>query len=127
MKRHQDGRPLSPRISVYRWQFPMLASFAHRISGVLLVLLLPGYLYCLNALTGSPDDYSRLQAGMHSVPGRFMLWLAGTALIYHLVNGIRFILLDAGCLESRDSMRLTARLSLAVGALAALALGGYLW
>lgn len=127
MKQQQDGRPLSPRTSVYRWQFPMLASFAHRISGVLLVLSLPVYLYCLNALAGSPDDYSHLQAAMHSFPGQAMLWLTGAALIYHLVNGVRFILLDAGCFESRDAMRLTARLSLAAGVLAAIALGGYLW
>lgn len=105
----------------------MLASFVHRISGVALVLLLPVYLYCLNALTGSPDDYSRVQSAMHSVPGKLILWLVGTVLIYHLVNGIRFILLDAGWFESRDLMRLTARLSLAAGVLAAFVLGGYLW
>jgi succinate dehydrogenase cytochrome b subunit len=125
--KQQENMPLSPRLSIYRWQLPMLASLAHRVSGMLLVLFVPVYLYLLNGLTASPDDFSHLVDRMHSLPGRFALWLAGTALVYHMLNGIRFILLDAGWFESRDSMRLTARVSLTAGMLAALLLGGYLW
>jgi len=44
-----------------------------------------------------------------------------------MVNGIRFILLDAGWFEARDSMRLTARVSIGAGVLAAVLLGGFLW
>ncbi|MDQ6995279.1 MAG: hypothetical protein Q9M18_06750, partial [Mariprofundaceae bacterium] len=31
-------RPLSPRLSIYRWLPGMIASISHRISGVLLIL-----------------------------------------------------------------------------------------
>jgi len=112
---------------VYRWQLPMIASLAHRATGIILALFVPVYLFILTGLTGSPDDFIRQMAWMHSVPGRLILWLTGTALIYHLVNGIRFILLDAGWFEARDSMRLTARISVGAGVLGALLLGGFLW
>jgi len=105
----------------------MLASLAHRASGIVLALFVPVYLCLLSGLTGSADDFARMQTWMHSLPGRSVLWLAGTALIYHLVNGLRFILLDAGWFEARESMRLTARISIGVGVLAALLLGGFLW
>jgi len=105
----------------------MLASLAHRISGMMLALFVPVYLYLLTGLTASPDDFMHMLDWMHSLPGRLILWMAGSALIYHLVNGVRFILLDAGWFEARDSMRHTARVSIAAGVLAALMLGGYLW
>jgi len=121
------SRPLSPRVSVYRWQMPMLASFAHRISGLVLVLFVPIYICLLSGLTGSRDDFSSTLDWMHGTTGRLMLWVVGAALIYHLVNGIRFLLLDAGYLETRESMRLSAKFSLAVGVVGALVLAVYLW
>jgi len=105
----------------------MLASLGHRASGMTLALFVPVYLYLLTGLTASPDDFVRMIDWMHSLSGRLILWLAGTALIYHLTNGVRFILLDAGWFEARESMRFTARVSIAVGVFAALCLGVYLW
>jgi len=122
-----SSRPLSPRVSVYRWQMPMLASFAHRINGLVLVLFVPVYVCLLSGLTGSPDDFSNTLDWMHGVAGRLMLWAVGAALIYHLVNGIRFLLLDAGFSETREAMRGSAKLSLAAGVVGALVLAVYLW
>lgn len=127
VKRPHYTRPLSPRLAVYRWQLPMIASLAHRATGIVLALFVPVYLFVLSGLTGSPEDFARQMQWMHSVPGRLILWLTGSALIYHLLNGLRFILLDAGWFEAPDSMRLTARISLAAGVLGALLLGGFLW
>jgi len=105
----------------------MLASLAHRASGIVLALFVPVYLCLLNGLTASPEDFTAMHDWMHTLPGRLTLWLAGVAMIYHLINGLRFILLDAGYGESREAMRLTARLSIGAGVLAALGLGACLW
>ncbi len=123
----RSARPLSPRVSVYRWRGPMLASFAHRISGVVLVLFVPVYLCLLSGLTASAADFSDTINWMHSPLGRLLLWLIGSALIYHLVNGMRFILLDAGFSETREEMRGSARFSLAAGLAAVVLLAVYLW
>jgi len=127
IKRPRNERPLAPRLSVYRWQIPMMASLAHRASGIVLALFVPIYLFLLTGLTSSPEDFTQTLDWMHSLPGRLILWLTGMALIYHLVNGIRFILLDAGWFETRDAMRMTARVSISAGVLGALLLGGFLW
>jgi succinate dehydrogenase / fumarate reductase cytochrome b subunit len=112
---------------VYRWQIPMVASLAHRASGIVLALFVPIYLFLLTGLTSSPEDFTSTLDWMHSLPGSLILWLTGMALIYHLVNGIRFILLDAGWFEGRDAMRITARVSIGAGVLGGLLLGGFLW
>jgi len=112
-------RPLSPRVSVYRWRVPMIASLAHRASGLVLVLFVPLYLWLLHGMTGNPESFTRVYDWLHSGPGKLSLWLVGTALIYHFCNGVRFLCLDAGWLESRDMMRASARIVLAVAVLAA--------
>lgn len=127
IKRPRKERPLAPRLSVYRWQIPMVASLAHRASGIVLALFVPIYLFLLTGLTSSPEDFTSTLDWMHSLPGSLILWLTGMALIYHLVNGIRFILLDAGWFEGRDAMRITARVSIGAGVLGGLLLGGFLW
>jgi len=120
-------RPLSPRVSVYRWQPAMLASIAHRASGMMLVLFIPIYLCLLSELTGTPDEFAAAQVWMHSIVGRVILWLAGASLIYHLLNGIRFLCLDAGWGESRDMMRFSARVVVGIGFAAVAVLGVMLW
>jgi succinate dehydrogenase cytochrome b subunit len=121
------SRPLSPRLSVYRWHPGMIASLAHRASGMVLVLFVPFYLWVLHGMTASPDEFDRMQKLLHLPLERFALWLAGVAIIYHFCSGIRFLCLDAGWGESRQMMRTTARIVIAIAALAALVLGVLLW
>lgn len=102
-------RPLSPRLSIYRWQPAMVASIAHRASGIVLFLFAPLYLWVMHHMTGSPEDFALAYGLLHSLPGMLLLWLIGTALIYHFLNGIRFLSLDIGWGENRETMRGSAR------------------
>jgi len=121
------NRPLSPRLSIYRWRAPMLASLAHRASGLMLVLFIPVYLWLLHAMTGTPEDFATAQAWLHLPLGRIILWLVGASLGYHFFNGVRFLCLDAGWGESREVMRLTARVAIGTGVAAVAILGVALW
>ncbi len=121
------NRPLSPRLSIYRWRAPMLASLAHRASGMVLVLFIPVYLWLLHAMTGTPEDFAAARAWLHLPLGRIVLWLVGASLSYHFFNGIRFLCLDAGWGESREMMRLTARVTIGIGVAAVTVLGVALW
>ena len=120
--RKESDRPLSPRISIYRWGLPMIASLGHRASGLVLVLFVPLYLWLLHGMTGSAENFMTASDWLHSFIGQFSLWIVATALIYHFCNGIRFLLIDAGIGESRAQMRASARLVLAISAIAALLL-----
>jgi len=119
--------PLSPRLSIYRWLPGMVASIAHRISGIVLVLSVPCYLWILHGMTGSPQDFDAALSLLHSEWGRVSLWLASVALIYHFCNGIRFLCLDIGWAESRTMMRNSVRMVMMVTIFSAIVLGVLLW
>lgn len=114
VRQSKYNRPLSPRLSIYRWRAPMIASIAHRVSGLLLILFAPLYLWLLHGMTGSPDRYAITLDWLHSLTGKVLLWLVAVALIYHFSNGIRFLCVDSGWGESRIMMALSAKLVLIV-------------
>ncbi len=89
-------RPLSPHISVYRWQLTSVMSILHRISGVVLgggALLLTWWLVA--AVEGA-EEFARVQAIIGSWFGRLVLLGFSLALFYHLCNGIRHLVWDLG-------------------------------
>ncbi|MCA1778600.1 MAG: succinate dehydrogenase, cytochrome b556 subunit [Xanthomonadaceae bacterium] len=91
-----DPRPLSPHLQIYRPEWTSVLSIAHRITGVLLsagtILLVAWPL----ALARGEQSFVALQ----NVLGNplIALFLIGwtLALFYHLLNGIRHLLWDAG-------------------------------
>lgn len=114
--------PLSPRLSIYRWQPAMIASIAHRASGLILVLFVPLYLWLLHGMTGTSEHFDAVSTWLHSGLGKISLWLVGVSLMYHFCNGLRFLTIDAGWGESRDTMRNSAKLVLGFTAVVAVLL-----
>lgn len=103
-----DSRPLSPHIQVYRPQWTSVLSILHRISGLLLsagMLLVTAWLV---ALAGGPESFSGLQSVL-SHPLMIVLLVGWTlALFYHLLNGIRHLIWDAGMMMDIPSARRSA-------------------
>lgn len=89
-------RPLSPHLQVYKWQVQMMTSIVHRITGVALaagtVLVVAG----LASLAAGEESYSHFRAVAGSPIGLILLLGWSWALFYHLCNGVRHLLQDAG-------------------------------
>ena len=125
--RTQHPMPLSPRLSIYRLHPVTLASGAHRISGLVLILSVPFYIWLLIALTGTPGEFQNAIDVLRTFWGKLALWMVGMALIYHLLNGVRFLTIDIGWTDKRDLMRTGAKVMLGIAAVAAPLLGALLW
>jgi succinate dehydrogenase / fumarate reductase, cytochrome b subunit len=89
-------RPLSPHLQVYRWQITMLMSILHRASGVVLTLGSFGLAWWLLGVAEGGEAYARVAALLASPVGMLALGGFSLALVYHLLNGIRHLLWDAG-------------------------------
>ena len=90
------ARPLSPHLQVYRWQITMLMSILHRATGVALVVGAFGLAWWLLAVAAGGEAYAVAAACVASPWGKLVLFGFSLALVYHLLNGIRHLLWDAG-------------------------------
>lgn len=89
-------RPTSPHLQVWRWHVTMLTSILHRATGVALyggALILAGWAVALAAGDGPYSVYMGLLA---SPLGRIVLFGMTLSVFYHLANGVRHLVWDAG-------------------------------
>jgi succinate dehydrogenase / fumarate reductase, cytochrome b subunit len=91
-----DKRPLSPHLGVWRWHVTMATSIFHRASGVALYLgaiILTGW---IATMANGAESYGAYMAALQSPLGLLILFGITAAACYHLANGIRHLVWDAG-------------------------------
>ena len=92
----RSERPVSPHLQIYRWYFTMALSIGHRVTGIGLALGLVLLTWWLLALASGPDAFATVQAVMRSWFGVLVLFGYTFVLFYHLANGVRHLVWDAG-------------------------------
>ena len=100
-----------------------IASILHRISGVVLFLLLPMMLYFLNLSLHSAASFEQLQITLASVYCKLLLWVFSAALVYHILAGIRHVLMDAGLGEALGTARRSAMAVIILAVVLSIGLG----
>ncbi|MGF1527732.1 MAG: succinate dehydrogenase, cytochrome b556 subunit [Candidatus Competibacterales bacterium] len=91
-----SNRPLSPHLQIYRLPLLALLSISHRATGVALAVGTLLLTYWLAAAAAGPEAFATAQGLLGSWLGRIVLFLWTLALFYHLGNGIRHLVWDAG-------------------------------
>lgn len=92
----QKERPLSPHLTIYRFQLTMALSITHRATGVFLALGTPFLVYWLMSIAAGPSAYSEMQECLSHWFAKLLLLAWTFSLFYHLCNGIRHLFWDAG-------------------------------
>lgn len=116
-------RPLSPHLQVYNLPMTARMSISHRISGVLLVIgsVLIGSWFV--AAAASEEYYNMVMDLTLTLPGQIVLFGWSFVIFYHLCNGIRHLLWDAGFFLNKKGAAITNWLVL----LATVILTGATW
>ncbi len=91
-----DNRPLSPHLQVYRPQLTSVLSISHRITGVVLSAGLVMVVVWLLSLAAGAEAYARFLVVAAHPLGLLALSIWTFSLFYHLLNGIRHLVWDAG-------------------------------
>jgi len=89
-------RPLSPHLQVFRWYFSMALSIAHRASGVAMALGLVFLTWWLVALASGPEAFGVVRTIVDSWFGTLVLLGYTFLVFFHMGNGIRHLVWDAG-------------------------------
>lgn len=91
-----SDRPLSPHISIYRWPVTMALSILHRATGVAMSVGLVVFAVWLMQTAAGPQQYAEFSGLMSSLPGKLALIGWSYAFFFHLGNGVRHLVWDAG-------------------------------
>lgn len=121
-------RPVFLNVLQIRLPITALTSIGHRISGIVMFLLLPLMLYLIFALILPPQDYAHVMSWFHLPAVRIwlMIWLA--SLGFHQLAGLRHMAVDVGWLScQKDDSRRSAFVLWVLFIIYVLALGYWVW
>lgn len=103
-----------------------IASILHRISGVVVFLLIPVLLCVLQQSLASEQSFIALKTNvLGSIVGGGLVFIALAALIFHFVVGAKHLIQDFGIGETLQGGRMFAWAALAVAAL--LIVSAFVW
>lgn len=116
-------------LNLFQFKFPAtaIASILHRLSGVVLFLTLPLFIWSLGLSLESEEKFISLKDCL-MLPLFKWVWAAVlVALFYHLIAGIRHIIMDMGYGDGKCTGRLGAYLVMGLTGLFAIWLGVSIW
>lgn len=118
------------QIVAYRLPPAGIVSILHRVSGVLMFLLMPFIIWMFDTSVSSEVSYdvfrSAFAAGVGFIPGWFLKLVALAliwAYLHHLIAGVRHLWMDATHAVTKEFGHVSAIATLAISVLLTLALG----
>lgn len=107
-------RPIHLDLRRIRMPINAITSIAHRISGVLLFLLMPVGIFLLDLSLMNPEGFATAAAVFDSFCGKAVLLLLMWAFVHHLLAGLRCIGIDVDLGIEKPVFLKTARIVLLV-------------
>lgn len=121
------NRPINLDLTSMKFPPMAIASVLHRISGVVLFLLLPLMIWFLSLSLQSETSFAELKE-MLTYPGyKLVLWAFSAAMVYHILAGIRHMIMDLGLGEHLIAGRRTAILVIVLAVISTIFLGIWIW
>ncbi|MDA9557825.1 succinate dehydrogenase, cytochrome b556 subunit, partial [Vibrio sp.] len=99
----------------------------HRVSGVITFVAVGILLCLLSTSLSSPEGFAEVEAIVDGFFVGFILWGILTALAYHVVVGIRHLLMDFGYFEELETGAKSAKVSFVITAVLSLLAGVLVW
>ena len=120
-------RPVNLDLRTIKLPITAYTSILHRVSGVILFLGIVVMLYALDKSLASEEGFAEVQACLTSPLVKLIIWGLLSALLYHLVAGVRHLIMDMGVGESLEGGKLGSKIVLAVSAVVIVLAGVWIW
>jgi succinate dehydrogenase / fumarate reductase, cytochrome b subunit len=123
----KDNRPVNLDISTINLPLAAYTSITHRVSGIIVFVGIAILLWIFGTSLSSEEGFNQVKDLMTSPVVKFVVWGILSALAYHMVAGIKHLLMDSGIGETKEAAPLGAKITIAVSLILFIALGVWLW
>ncbi|MDD1784405.1 succinate dehydrogenase cytochrome b556 subunit [Enterovibrio sp. ZSDZ35] len=120
-------RPVNLDLQTIRFPITAIASIAHRVSGVITFISVAILLWLLSLSLSSSSGFEAASEIVNSFFVKFVLWGILTALAYHIVGGIRHLLMDMKYFEELETGAQSAQVAFGVTAVLSVLAGVLVW
>jgi succinate dehydrogenase / fumarate reductase cytochrome b subunit len=120
-------RPVNLDLGSMKFPPMAIASILHRISGILLFILLPVLICFLGQSLQSETAFNHLKMDLAAPAYKLVLWAFSAALAYHILAGIRHMIMDWGFGDHLCASRRSAIVVIALAVIATILLGMWIW
>jgi succinate dehydrogenase / fumarate reductase, cytochrome b subunit len=121
-----NKRPVNLNLLTLRFPITAIASILHRISGFILFLLIPLFLGLLALSLKSSEGFLVIHSGFMHPLTKLIILAFLLALFYHVLAGIRHLVMDIGVAEQLTAARFSAGLVMVLSLLLTALTGIYL-
>lgn len=120
-------RPVNLDLSTIKMHPAATASILHRASGVIMVFAIGILLWTLSISLSSAEGFGQIQAMLGGFFFKFIIFGCLSALTYHLLAGVRHLLMDLGHFEELASGNSSAKLIMVLWLVISAVVGVWLW
>ncbi len=123
----KDTRPKNLNLFTIKWPLAAITSIAHRISGVFIFIGVALLLYLLQLSLESETGFSMALDLLANPLVKFITWAIVAGLLYHLIAGIKHLLMDFGIGETKQGSLRGAQLTILFSVIAIAVSGVWIW
>lgn len=120
-------RPVNLDLTTISFPAPALASILHRVTGVAMFFALVFVIWAWAVSLSSPEGFEQVKLVLQSFIAKFIAWGTITVLLYHMIGGIRHLIMDMGHWEELKSGNTSAVVTIVLWIVLAVLAGVWLW
>lgn len=120
-------RPVNLDLSKFHFPLPAITSILHRVSGIIIFVGVAFMLYGLQLSLSGEEGFGRVSELLNGFFAKLIIWGILSALLYHLVAGIKHLFMDMGIGEELESGRLAAKITIVVSVILIILAGVWVW
>ena len=121
------NRPVNLDLSKFSFPLPALTSIVHRITGVALFVGVAVLMYALDLSLSGEEGFKAVQDAFDHALVKLIIWGIVSALLYHLVAGVKHLVMDMGVGETLEGGVQGARITILVSVILIVLAGVWIW